>query len=389
MTQSKNLPSVMAPRISRRRTLRMVAGAAAAVGLPFTTRAQGKVLRVGATFANSGPEKVNGAGLFEGSSAYFAAVNRSGGINGMKVELVAVDDKFNPDAAKQNALAFHADPGMLAILHPLGTRQVAAVMDAVPDMAVVGPNTGTVALRKKAAPNTFWVRASYDEEIDKLILAAATLGVTKIGLVHPKDPLGAGLLAGFNAACEKYRIKPAVIATTPSTISPEVEPAAVEIAKVAPQVVIMGLGAGTSPLFLRALRKAGGASTVYGLSIAMSTQNVRDLGELSRGVGFSIVMPLPFATKHEIVRRYQSDMVAFGSKEFSLPSLEGYVDARVLAEGLRRAGPAPTRAGVINALEQIESLDLGGFRVGFGKGRRDGSHFVDIAVIGSQGRFLS
>jgi ABC-type branched-subunit amino acid transport system substrate-binding protein len=376
--------------MNRRRALRRLAGTAAtAVGLHSAVFAQSRTLRIGATFANSGIEKTNGAGTFEGSTAYFNAVNRTGGINGAKVELVMADDQFNPDIAKQNALAFRADSSVLAILHPLGTRQTAAVMDAAPDMAIVGPNTGTVALRKKPSPNTFWVRANYDQEVDKLISTAVTIGITNIGLVHPKDPLGAGLLAAFNAACDKYKIKPAVIATTPSTISPEVEPAAQEITKVAPHVVIMGLGAGTAPLFVRALRKAGGTSTIYGLSIAMSAQNIRDLGELSRGLGFSIIVPSPFATKFEIVRRYQEDMEASGSKDFSLPSLEGYIDARVLAEGLRRAGHVPTRASIIAGLEQIEAFDLGGMRVGYGKGTREGNHFVDVAVIGSGGRFIS
>lgn len=376
--------------LNRRSALRAVAGAAvAAAGFHGAVWAQGRSLRIGATFANSGGEKVNGAGLFQGSTAFFNAVNRAGGINGTKVELVSADDQFNPDLAKQNALAFRADASVLAILHPLGTRQTAAVMDAAPDMAIVGPNTGTVALRKKPAPNTFWVRANYDQEVEKLITTATTLGIDNIGLVHPKDPLGAGLLAAFNAACEKHKIKPSVIATTPSTVSPEVEPAAKEILKVSPQVVIMGLGAGTAPLFVRALRQAGSTSTIYGLSIAMSAANIRDLGDLARGLGFSIVVPSPFATKHEIVRRYQADMEASGSSDFSLPSLEGYVGARVLAEGLRRAGGSVNRASLIAALDQIDNFDLGGLRIGYGKGVREGSHFVDVAVIGGGGRFMS
>lgn len=372
----------------RRRDLLCLSGAGLAC-LAAPARAQGRVIRIGSTFANSGPEKVNGAGLFQGSTAFFNAVNRSGGIGGAKVELVMADDQFNPDIAKQNVLAFQADPTVLALLHPLGTRQTAAAMDAVKDMAIVGPNTGTVALRKKPSPNTFWVRANYEQEVEKLISTATTLGISQLGLVHPKDPLGAGLLAAFTASCEKHRIKPAVIATTPGTTSPEVEPAAQDIAKAAPQVVIMGLGAGTAPLFVRALRKTGSTSTIYGLSIAMSAQNIRDLGELSRGLGFSIVVPSPVATKHEIVRRYQADMEAAGSTDFSLPSLEGYVGARVLAEGLRRAGTAPSRAAIVAALEQVDALDLGGLRIGFGKGQREGSHFVDVAVIGSGGRFMS
>jgi branched-chain amino acid transport system substrate-binding protein len=375
---------------NRRRALQRLAGTAVATaGFHGFVFAREATLHIGATLATSGSEKANGTGLFQGSSAYFKAVNRAGGILGHKLELILADDQFNPDIAKQNAAAFHADANMLAILHPFGTRQAAAVMDTVHDMAIVGPSTGTVALRKKASPNTFWVRANYDQEIEKLISTAEAIGIRSIGLVHPKDAFGQDLLAAFNAACEHHKIKPAVIATTPGTLSHDVEHAAFEVAKAAPRMVVMGLGAGSAPLFVRALRKIGGTSAIYGLSSAMSTQNILDLGDLSRGLGFSIVMPSPFANKHEIVRRYHADMAAAGSTEFSLPGLEGYVAARVLVEALRHAGTVPTRASVIAALERIDALDLGGVRIGYGKGVREGNHFVDVAVIGADGRFTS
>jgi len=82
-------------------------------------------------------------------------------------------------------------------------------------------------------------------------------------------------------------------------------------------------------------------------------------------------------------------MEASGSKDFSLPSLEGYMDASVLVEGLRRAGPAPTRAALIAALSSIEAFDMGGVKINFGRSNREGSQFVDVAVIGSNGRLVS
>ena len=371
---------------TRRQVLTRVAGAAAATMLGMPVFAQAKSIRIGASFDNSGVEKPNGAGLFAGSSACINAINKAGGINGTKIELVMADDQFKPDIAKSNALAFNADPSVLAMLHPLGTRQTSEIMDAVPGMAVVGPNTGTVALRKKNAPNTFWVRANYDQEVDKLIATAAVLGINRIGIVHSNDPLGQSVLAAAKASLAKHKLEPAVIATTPSTISLEVEPAAAAIAKAAPQVVITGL-AGTSPAFIRALRKAGGNSTVYGLSIMASS--LTPMGGEARGIGFALIVPSPFATRFEVVRRYQADMEASGSKDFSLPSLEGYMDAAVLVEGLRRAGPAPTRAALIAALASIESYDLGGVKINFGRSNREGNQFVDVAVIGGNGRLVS
>ncbi|MDQ0045194.1 ABC transporter substrate-binding protein [Variovorax boronicumulans] len=373
------------PTTSRRRVLTGLAATAAA-GLGMPAFAQGKPIRIGTTFDNSSVEKANGQGLFQGSSAFFNALNKAGGLNGTKVELVMADDTFKPDVAKANALAFEKDSSVLALLHPLGTRQTSEVMDAVPGMAVVGPITGTVALRKKTAPNTFWVRVNYDQEVEKLVTTAAVLGQTRIGLVHSNDPLGQSVLAAFKAALAKAKLEPAVIATTPNTTSMEVGPAAEAIAKAKPQVIIIGL-AGTAPVFMKALRDAGGNSSAYGLSITASA--LAAMGDLARGLGFVIVVPSPYSTKFEIVRRYQADMVANGTKDFSLTSLEGYINAAVLAEGLRRAGGSPTRASVMAGLASIENFDLGGLKINYGRTNREGGHFVDVAVIGSRGQMLS
>ena len=386
MPESTSSPALAGS--TRRGALIHLAGTAAAAGWGAPAVALTRTLRIGSTLDNSSVEKANGSGLHLGASAYFAAVNKAGGLGGARVELVMVDDQFKPDLAKSNAAAFDADRSVLAMLHPLGTRQTAAVMDAVQGMAVVGPYTGTIGLRKKNAANVFWVRANYDQEIEKLISTAAALGIMSVGLVHPNDQFGQSLLAAFKAAMAKYKLQPAVIATTPGTTSLEVEPAAREIAKAPPQVVVMGL-AGTAPAFVKALRAAGGTSTIYGISIGASAANIRALGEASRGLGFSLVVPSPVASKYEIVRRYQADMQAHGSTDYSLPSLEGYINARVLAEGLRRAGAALTRESLLAALEGIDTLDLGGVRIGFGKGRREGSSFVDVAVIGQGGRMIS
>lgn len=370
---------------SRRRVLTGLAATAAA-GLGWPAFAQNRPIRIGTTFDNSSVEKANGMGLFQGASAYFNALNKAGGLNGTKVELVMADDQFKPEVAKANAQAFEKDSAILALLQPLGTRQTAAVMDAVPGMAVVGPVTGTISLRKKTSPHTFWVRANYDQEIDKLVGTAAVLGQNRIGLVHSNDPLGQSVLAAFQAALARAKLEPTVIATTPNTTSMEVQPAAEAIAKAQPQVVIIGLG-GTAPAFMKALRTAGGNSSAYGLSITASA--LAAMGDLARGLGFVIVVPSPYATRYEIVRRYQADMAAQGAQAFSLASLEGYMNAAVLAEGLRRAGPSPTRAAVLAGMERIENYDLGGVKINYGRTNREGGQFVDVAVIGSRGQMVS
>lgn len=371
----------------RRDALITLAGSAATLAAPVAW-GQARTIRLGSTFDNSGVEKANGSGCFRGAQAYFNALNKAGGLNGTKIDLVMADDAFKPDVAKTNAQAFEADKSVLGLLTPLGTRQTAAVMEAVTSMAIVGPNTGTAGLRKSSPPNVFWVRASYDQEVEKLIKTAVTLGTTKIGIVYPNDPLGKGVFAAFERSMAAAKLTPAVVATTPGTTSAEVEPAADAIAKAAPQTVIMVL-AGVAPLFVKALRARGATSSIYGMSISASASNIEALGDLGRGLGFAIVVPSPFAPKNDVVRRYQTDMAASGWNDYSLPTLEGYINARVVTEALRKAGPGVTRESLIAALERIETLDLGGIRIGYGPGNRIGSTFVDIAVIGAGGRMMS
>ena len=380
------MKTLITSHLLRRNFIALGGVVAASIAAPVL--AQSRTLRIGTTFDESSVEKANGTGNFRGATAYFDALNKAGGIGGAKVELVKADDQFKPDLAKTNALAFQADKSILAVLNPLGTRQTAAIMEAVQDMAIVGPNTGTSGLRKTSPPNVFWIRASYDAEVDKLIKTAVTLGMTKIGIVYPKDPLGLSVLAGFQKAMAEVKLQPVVVATTPGTTSAEVEPAALAIAKVQPQLVIMVL-AGMAPSFLKALRAAGGTSTLYGLSISASPANISAMGESGRGLGFAMVVPSPFSTKNELVRRYQFDMTANGWTDYSTPTLEGYANARVLAEGLRRAGNNATRASLIAALDSITNLNLGGMTVSFGSGNRNGGNFVDVGIVGTGGRIIS
>jgi ABC-type branched-subunit amino acid transport system substrate-binding protein len=370
----------------RRDFIALASVTAASMAAPVL--AQSRTLRIGSSFDDSSVEKANGNGNYRGASAYFNALNKAGGIGGAKVELIKADDQFKPDMAKTNALAFQADKSVLAMLNPLGTRQTAAIMEAVQDMAIVGPNTGTAGLRKTSPSNVFWIRASYDAEVEKLIRTAVTLGMTRIGIVHPKDPLGLSVLAAFQKSMADAKLEPVVVATTPGTTSAEVQPAALAIAKAQPQMVVMVL-AGVAPLFLQALRAAGGTSTIYGLSISASPANITTMGESGRGMGFALVVPSPFATKNELVRTYQLDMAASGWTDYSTPTLEGYVNARVLAEGLRRAGATITRASLISALDSITAFNMGGMAVSFGGGNRNGGNFVDVGIVGTGGRIIS
>lgn len=360
---------------------------AAACAFPQIGRAQPgrKLLCIGSALDNSGIGRVNGIDLIAGSRALVERVNREGGIHGMQMKLLAEDDRFDPAVTRQKTELFVADPSVIALLHPLGTQQTAAMMLAGADLPIVGPSTGTLGLHQSKDRNVFWTRASYADEMDGLLATASTLSLRSAGLVYPNDQLGQSLLTAFQAACAKHKLQPVATATTPSTLSVDVEPAARAIAQVQPQLVILGL-AGSAPAFVKAFRGMNRASRIFGLSLGASVGGIRAMGEHARGMGFSIVVPSPTAQKFELIRRYQMDLQANGSTDYSLSGVEGYLAASVLVQGLRRAGPAPSRQTLHAALEGLTSFDFGGVRIGYGKGNRQGNQFVTVAVVSADGR---
>lgn len=378
--------------VSRRHLLRRAAATTAVLGLPGVAataawaQSARTTLRIGSTNDASGPERVNGDALHEGARAAFEMVNRGGGLAGRRLEIVRMDDQFQPGPAAQNARRLASDPSIVGLLQPQGTQACMAVIDAVKDLAIVGPNTGAPAAREKPSEVTFFVRADFHHEIRRLVETALAQGVKRIGAVASRDPLGEATLKGLERAVQALGAPQPVIAYTPGTSSHEVKPAALELARTDPQLVLVFVG-GTAPAFVHEFRHAGGTSTVYGLSIASSQAVIDGMGAHARGFGFAMVVPSPFQTHHGIVRDYQRDMAALDAPNLSIPGLEGYINARVLIEGLRRAPGAATRESLLAGLRRIDALDLGGFRLSYAESRR-GSHFVDVGVVGEGGRIL-
>jgi hypothetical protein len=69
-------------------------------------------------------------------------------------------------------------------------------------------------------------------------------------------------------------------------------------------------------------------------------------------------------------------------------ALEGYINARVLVEGVRRAGPQLTRASLLEALWSLRRLDLGGFEINATEPGRNASRFIELTMVGRGGRFI-
>ena len=184
---------------------------------------------------------------------------------------------------------------------------------------------------------------------------------------YPNDPFGQSVLDGFNAALARRNIEAVGVASTPGTASLDVEPAAKALAKMPAQVLIMSL-VGTLPKFHEAYRAAGGTAISFALSLGGSAPNLAAMAKQPERPIFSVIVPAPNAERFELARRYRADMRGSEFTGESLVSLEGYANARVLAEGMRRAGPKLDRETEQALWQRLSasrnSFDIAGTRAG-------------------------
>jgi branched-chain amino acid transport system substrate-binding protein len=139
---------------------------------------------------------------------------------------------------------------------------------------------------------------------------------------------------------------------------------------------------------VREMKKAGSAAQFHNVSFVGSKALSNALGKEGYGVVISQVVPFPWYPGVPVVKEYQRILKAAGINEYNFGSLEGYLAAKVMVEGLRRAGRDLTRERLIAALESMDNVDLGGFVVSFSRTSHAGSDYVELTMIGRDGSFV-
>ena len=168
---------------------------------------------------------------------------------------------------------------------------------------------------------------------------------------------------------------------------PDFGPIAPKIAKANTQAVVMVASGQAVVDGIKAFRAAGSAAQVVTLSNNASGGFIKSLGANARGVIVTQVFPSERSIAYPMVKEAQELIKAKKQGELSPAMLEGYAAAKVLVEGLRRAGPRPTRDKMQAALESIRKFDLGGLEVAYGPDDHTGLDFADLSIIGSDGKF--
>jgi branched-chain amino acid transport system substrate-binding protein len=354
-----------------------------------TASAQGvtkDTIVIGQSAALSGPAEALGREMRQGAEAYFKIVNDAGGINGRKIKLISLDDGYEPDRAKANTQKLIADEKVLALFGYVGTPTSNAALPVFTEAKVpfIGAFTGADSLRNPFNRYIFNIRASYFDETERIIENLSTQGVKRIAVFYQNDAYGKAGLAGVERAMKKRNL-PIIATATVERNTVNVKDAVSTLSKADPAAVVMISAYKSCAAFIREMQQAGKFPMFWNVSFVGSKALVQELGDASRGVQISQVVPFPWGTELKVVSDYQK---AIGSEaDYSFTSLEGYISARVLVEGLKRAGKSPTRESLVEGLESMGTTDVGGFRVSFGNADHSASDFVDLTVVTKGGKF--
>ena len=324
----------------------------------------------------------------EGAKLYIDSVNAKGGVNGQKIELVSMDDKFDPKTAEANARTLIVDKRAVALFLTRGTPHNELIVKVLDELKVplVGPSTGAMLLHEPVKRYVFNVRSTYQREAEKAVGLLASIGITNIGVLHVNDTFGTDALIGIKAGFEAKKLKPAFLGNYDRS-KPDFGPLALDVRTTSPQAVMV-VGSGTHVVdALKAIRAAGSRAQLVTLSNNASSGFVKALGENARGTIITQVFPNERSINSPLVKEALSLAKASGLSEVSPATLEGFASAKVLVEGLRRAGPNPTGEKVRAALEAIRGYDIGGMEVTYSATDHTGLDFVDLSIINKEGKF--
>jgi branched-chain amino acid transport system substrate-binding protein len=365
----------------------LLAAAAAHAQAPGVT---GDRILIGQTAGHSGVVAGGVKETTDGAKLYLDWVNRNGGIHGRRIELVSLDDKFDPKLAAANAKTLIEEKGVFALFLNRGTPHSEAIIPLLKNGGVplIAPSTGAELLHSPVNPLVFNVRSKYQVEAEKGIVQLSTMGISKIGVIHVEDSFGKDALAGAMKGFTAANLKPIGIFKY-DRASGKVDEAVKSLLQVQPQAaVLIGSGANVADIVSK-VRAAGSNMQLITLSNNSSSAFVKSLGGNARGVIVTQVFPNPQMVTSPIALEMQR--LARGAATpvaISHQAMEGFAAAKVLVEGLRRAGRNLTRPGLIAALEGLRDFDIGGLTLGYGPNDRTGTEYVELSMISRNGEFL-
>jgi branched-chain amino acid transport system substrate-binding protein len=389
-----SLPDRLPKKHPRRTALLRLGTAAAALATPAWARGadpgvKDKELLIGQSITLQGGRNLHGTDVQSGVLACLDEVNRNGGVLGRRLVLRTLDDQNDAAKALANARQLAAE-GAFVLFGSIEGGPSTAVMQAAIESGVpfIGPMAGSPGLRRPHQGLVFPVRAEHREEFRALMTQGQRVGLKKVALFHADSPVGREHLANVEKLAQEIGLVfGGGVAFKGDITDPALRKAANDLADGNVDLV---LNHGSASVYGRLIReaRAAGLRTRYWAVNSGSSPLAQSLGELAHGMLFSQIVPNPRSGKTALARDYQTQIArANPGQPFSYGGLEGYMTAKALALALRAAGNSPTRASLLAGLQAFDA-DLGGVPLRWRKGNHLGSGFVDLALVGRDGRFV-
>lgn len=315
---------------------------------------------IGSCSALDGPASQLGLQMVLGASAYIDMINEQGGVNGRKIRLVPVNDGYDPEKAP-GCFARLQKEGVFAAAFFVGTPTATKYIPLAESSKVplVGLFTGAQILYEPFHHYVLNVRASYYDETREQVDSLWSLGLRKIAVIHPNDAFGTTVLEGVKLALNKYGAAPVAVGVYKRNTTEVAQAMAAVRGSNPDAVVLVGPYAPVAEI-VRAAHRARWSPQFLTVSFVGTDEFIHDAGEDAEGVIITQVVPPYFISELPTVALYRRELQKhFSNSKPGFVSLEGFVDAMVLVEGLKRAGRDLTREKLITALESIHGFDAG------------------------------
>lgn len=325
-------------------------------------------IHLASSLALTGHASYLGVQTLRGALSYIHHVNDTGGVHGRRIMVTAADDGYDPPRCLANTQRFLIDGDVFALFSYVGTPTTMRVLPLVEEARIplVGMFTGANGLREPFNRYVFNVRASYYQETKAAVRhLVRDLGLTRIAVFYQYDAYGFDGLTGTEIALRELGLAPV---TRGSYVrgTTKVEEGLRRILAADAQAVVMVGTYEPSARFIRLAEQAGLRAVFHCLSFTGAEELARLLGNAPvNPVTMSQVVPPPRAKETPDLLAAAADYVQLLRRYFpdetpNTIGLEGYVNARILVEGLRRAGRDLTRQGFVQALESLRDYPLGG-----------------------------
>lgn len=351
---------------------------------------------VGSSLALTGHAGYLGTQMLRGAMSYIRFVNDSGGVHGRSIKVIAMDDAYDPPRCLANTQKFLIDDNVFALFNYVGTPTTVRVLPMLEEAKIplLGLFTGANALRTPFNKYVINIRASYYQETETAVRhMVEDLDLRKIAVFYQFDAYGFDGLVGTELALKRFGLEPVARGSYIRGTLGVNEGLSRILDSGAEAVVMIGTYGACAEFILQAERNDY-RPLFYNVSFVGAEELARRLTvDPNAPVVMSQVVPSPLEygsyTPSEAALEYVELLGQYYPGEPpSFVGLEGFFNARILVEGLRRAGRDLTRERFIAAIESIKDLRLSpGVNIAFGPGDHQGMESIHFTYL-EDGKFV-